>query len=739
MDVAIVIGNQAYDHVESLANPRHDAAAIADLLRSFGFAVFEGYDLDKEEIEELLRRATLNIDEGARVFFYFAGHGIQLGRRNYLLTREARFEDVHALPFESVTLDRVSTILSARASVQILMLDACRDNPVAAARMTADVGAELYEARQGFEVFTPPLDTLLAYSTAPGAIALDGEPGENSPYTSAVVELFSERPEDDVMSILSAVRARVYEMTQARQVTWESSTLVQPLVLRRPGGLFVRPAAAPGIGASQTTGATLTSVAALERMVDLSSDILPIIGNGPELDLVEPPSHGQVQLTKADDGTPQIRYSPLLDERPAERATGAPGMNDSFRLALSDGGATRSLLVELTLEPDPCDVQAGDLLDLQGVGLYRFASDIDGPRAEAACREAVARAPNTGRFHHQLARALEAQGRQEEAVTLYERAIDLGHVRAKQALGFLLLAENLNREVFDIPLDLDRAHDLLERAIAAGDPFAMHTRGKRLLELGETAEDRTRGFELLSQAIELGHTYSMNELGVYFLDPDTADRQPARGRTYLEAAFARGDIYGAANLGTMWMEGWEGAPADPDRAANYLRIATEGGHPTAPNTIGLMIVRGQLDEHGPADALASFDTALERGDAWGGANGARVILQLMPPGTWPRSEAAARLGKALAARPSEAAIASAESLLAELEPTDLDAGTQTILAELGDSLAVDGRFGPMSRRALHDRALAVGLLLPDDTDAEDRLRLAGRIFFRERPYRIDVF
>ncbi|WP_241479039.1 caspase family protein [Leisingera sp. ANG-M1] len=737
-ETAIVIGIQDYDHVTDLTNTRKDAEAMAEMLRSFGYTVYEGYDLDKRGFEALLRQAALNIRDGSQVFFYYAGHGIQLGRRNYLLTKDAELTGIHDLPFQSVTLDRISAILGGKAGSQILMLDSCRDNPVPDAKLNAEVGAQLYEAREGFDVFRPPLNTLVAFSTSPGATALDGEPGGNSPYTASVVQHFPARPQEDAMTVLAEIRGDVYASTGNTQVPWESSTLVQKIYLGPPDRSLNIAQSEPAetLASLDQMPAELSVKIPLGRSLELAPEIRPYVNSGTTVSIVETPSAGVSSLQAGEGTALSLNYAPQLTELPA-RKDGGQVRKDRMVLRLAQGETVRDVTVNLEMIARQCDLEAGDLLDLQGVGIYRFPNEINLKAAEAACRDAVEAAPEIGRLHYQLGRALQGQGRLIEAYDAFTQAADLGHVRAYNAVAYLHITPNVDRETVPIPYDPDKAFGLWDQGIEAGDPFSMHARGKRLLRRSSTSEEKQRGFDLLSRAVELGHTYSMNELGVFFLWSGDELAQPQRGLSYLQASAGRGDIYGTANLGYVYRDGGAGQPVDKERAKSLFAEAAQLGHPHAPGEIGRMIMNGDLPGSDAAEALEWYDMGLSRGDAWGGANGAWVALNQLSDRI-PAHSAAARAGKAMALNNTEAA-AAARDLLTGMPETDIAAGTQYILRQLGSGISIDGQFGPASRKQLANWAREAGLPATVPGDAISQLQLAAQIHFALNPIRQDLF
>ena len=738
--LAVVIGNQDYETVTDLSNARSDAERFGAFLRLKGFTVFDGYDLDREGFERLMRSAILNADDGSEIVFFYAGHGIQIGRRNYLLPADVAFDSVYDLPVESITLDRVIDVLSAKGTVHLSIIDACRENPFPDLKLAGDLDASLFETRSGFDVFRTPLNSLVAFSTSPGMLAYDGPEGGNSPYTSAILEIASAEPSADVTALFSRVREDVYTATDGLQVPWESSTLVRPFRFApaQPEPADVQVASAAD-GATRAVGeaAVPESPAALpeaitltvpfDREIPLDGALSRALGLDalPAFTVASPAQSGQVDPA-ASGG---LTYEPTLIERRAEGE--AMTLADSFTLATAAGDR---LSVTLDMPVNACDVAAGDALDPGGVGVYRLPNEIPVETALQACEAAVEAAPDMARFRYQLGRAQQAAADFDAAFASFTSAAEAGHIRALNATARLLTAPQVNREAFDVPEDKSLAMALLEDAAGTADPFAMHLLGRFLLRDGESEAERERGFELLERAAELGHTYSMNELGIYFMTEGNPHYLPERGLRYLQASAERQDIYGYHNLGFVELVGLMGEP-DYEAARGWFEQAAAGGHPRSPATLGRMIVRGQIDGT-PAQAVAWYDQGLARGDAWGGVNAANMILNGEVSGFTP-AEALVRSAKA-AQLPDGDAAAQARDQIAGADEADLGRAIQLLLNELGAGLAVDGLVGPATRAEIERRAAAAGIA-PPAGGLDQQLLGLGRIHWAENPIRSDVF
>lgn len=211
--VALVIGNAAYPGAP-LANPLNDAKAMTRFLQGAGFEVVERLDATRESMQAALATATGRMTgRQATAVFYYAGHGIQVDWRNYLIPVDAR--PASAVEARAITVDLgtvVEAFRKAGTRRNILVLDACRDNPF-----------QQVSTASGLAPMDAPAGTLLAYATAPGHVADDGSQG-NGLYTGHLLEELA-RPGTRIEDILKRVRLGVRRDSSGRQIPWESTSL----------------------------------------------------------------------------------------------------------------------------------------------------------------------------------------------------------------------------------------------------------------------------------------------------------------------------------------------------------------------------------------------------------------------------------------------------------------------------------------------------------------------------------
>lgn len=205
--VALVIGNSDYEHAADLANPLNDAEQIKVSLETIGFDVSSAFNLGHAEMLSALRRFK-KVARGADIAtIYYAGHGIEVQQRNYLVPIDASFEDEDDAEFNMVSLDLLSSSMSGVAGISMIMLDACRDNPFANGRSVA--------GSRGLAPVEPVRGTLISYAARAGTKASDGD-GQNSPYAKALIKHLQEN-QVDIRRVFDKVRDTVMSETNNKQ------------------------------------------------------------------------------------------------------------------------------------------------------------------------------------------------------------------------------------------------------------------------------------------------------------------------------------------------------------------------------------------------------------------------------------------------------------------------------------------------------------------------------------------
>jgi hypothetical protein len=253
--VALIIGNSEYTTISPLRNPANDARDIATALESLNFdRVIPVYDANLEEMKQAVEEFYHELKRGSVGVFYYAGHGVQSNGENYLIPIDANIERESQLITRTLPITEVlNTIADAGNDVSIVILDACRDNPFRSWRRNASRGLASLDAPQG---------VLIAYATAPGSVAADGQ-GENGTFTEALLK-YIETPGLPVELLFKEVRRDVQTATANRQTPWEASSLVgdfsfkpasEPITIRpRPNSNTPAPTLTP------TPRSTLTPI-----------------------------------------------------------------------------------------------------------------------------------------------------------------------------------------------------------------------------------------------------------------------------------------------------------------------------------------------------------------------------------------------------------------------------------------------------------------------------------------------
>ena len=234
--VALVIGNGAYVNVPPLENPPNDASDIAKALSAAGFDVILRDDANRNQMADAVRDFTQRIQGADVALFYYAGHGMQMEGENYLLPVDARIESPADVRFATINLTDVQQEMSGAGRANIIVLDACRNNPFA--KKLAGSGRAIGERGLG-RVEANGVGSLIVFSTQPNNVALDGA-GRNSPFAAALAKHIA-TPNVEIRRMLSDVRADVLAATDQKQVPWDSSSLVGDVYLTRTAAADASP------------------------------------------------------------------------------------------------------------------------------------------------------------------------------------------------------------------------------------------------------------------------------------------------------------------------------------------------------------------------------------------------------------------------------------------------------------------------------------------------------------------
>jgi hypothetical protein len=218
--IALVIGNSAYRE-SPLRNPVNDVRAMAQRLEELGFTVLAHENATKRTMEAAIIEFGRRLSEGGVGAFYYAGHGLQVRGRNYLVPVDAEIEDEASTRVAAVDVELLlEQMAEAKNRVNVVILDACRNNPFERRMRGGSRGLAAVDAARG---------TLVAYATAPGSVAADGD-GKNGLYTEELLAALRE-PGLKIEEVFKRVRINVARRSKGAQTPWESSSLTGDLVV----------------------------------------------------------------------------------------------------------------------------------------------------------------------------------------------------------------------------------------------------------------------------------------------------------------------------------------------------------------------------------------------------------------------------------------------------------------------------------------------------------------------------
>ena len=549
--VALVVGNSAYSETTALRNPVNDATAMAAALRRLGFEVIEGRNLDREGFFDKIDAFDEAVRTAKMALFFYAGHGLQVGGRNYLAPVDMRLEKKQDLRRRAVELAAVLEVMDSETN--LVILDACRNNPLA-----GDLERSLrldrnMLASRGLARVKSTGEMLIAYATAPGNVAADGD-GDHSPYTEALLAHI-EKPGLSVQELFTEVTGSVKNRTGGKQTPWTNSSLSKVV----------------GLVPSVSPGAAVAEKPASDR---LSAEHL---------------AAERVFWESVKDSTNAADLQAYLDQYPGGtyatlariRLRAVPPQNGQM-----DYARARRLFEQAAETGHPLAVMW--LAWGYVAGRVGFAKDVE--RAQELARGVIEEIQRLARAGDREASFLLGSAYYEglavtqdhgQAVSWYRRAAEQGHGIAQNDLGWMYERghgiEQSDRE----------AIEWYRKAAEQGDADAQHNLG-RMYKQGRGGEQSdSEAVKWFHKATEQGHERAQFNLGVMYLRGRGVAQSDREAIKWYRKAAEQGDEMAQFNLGWMYKQG-HGVEQSDSEAVKWYRKAAEQGHERAQSRLAEM-------------------------------------------------------------------------------------------------------------------------------------------------------
>jgi uncharacterized protein len=463
--------------VPTLDNPSNDAKAVAQQLRDLGFQVTLLLDLDKSNFEARVRDFASSLNGAEAAVFFYAGHGLQVDGRNYMVPVDADVANEADLPFQLVSLDIALQRLATARITNIVILDACRNNPLSD-KLAKALGERANAVGKGLATITTGAGTLISFSTQPDNVALDGE-GPDSPFTEALVKRIA-TPNVTAVSMMQDVRRDVVERTKEQQVPWDNSSLLHDF-------FFNLTKAAPPEGADETEKKEEQDEIAKEEKNGTGDTKL---------------AEGEAGAKDKSNGGGSGRPSP--HESTGDEPDISHVLPPDMRSDESTGDDTPILTGKAPVTP--CDRIAASATDPERVTEGVTIGALDGAAGVKACRAALAKYPNTARFEFQLARSLQKSEDYQEAAELYRKLVEHGYFAALVNYGWLL------NNGQGVKQDQLAAVKLYLLAAQQGDLFGMFDVAMAYDSGEGLPSNPAQAAAWIYAALRLGHDYSIKQM-----------------------------------------------------------------------------------------------------------------------------------------------------------------------------------------------------------------------------------
>ena len=569
--VALVVGNNAY-RMSPLQNPKNDALAVAEKLGALGFDVSLRLDQDRAHLNRAIAsfREKMSAPNTIALFF-FAGHGVQYRGRNYLIPIDAQIESEEQVAEQALDLAALLESMGKASTVtNIVILDACRDNPFANAR----------SGSQGLVPVDAPSGTLIAFATAPGSVASDGS-GQNGVYTANLLKHLGERGQP-IETIFKRVRLGVMQDTGRAQIPWENSSMTSDFYF------------APGTAGQESAESESASWQALDETSSVY-EYVAFLGKYPKSERRQEALTGLNHALRRV-GAPVIEVSDLAAVK-SEVDFGAAIRDLSPGQALSRGAReNQRAYVSFVLRDQTAGragIQRGDILvaiDGHPIGDVRsateyllsrrpgepFAASVLRNRQLMSIKGVFQRAP----VYDILQYIAVMRGRAGDIpgmMKLLDQIPNL-HPLGQDQLGRGYMAG------VGVPKDQRRGIALIASSMEAGLPEAAFRLGLSYAEGEGVPKDETKAFVLIRSAAERAVPEAIPFVASFLAVGRGVRQDFAEARKWAAIGAEQGDAQCLAMLGEFSELG-QGGPKDLSEAVRYYRRAAAVGNKTSQDAL----------------------------------------------------------------------------------------------------------------------------------------------------------
>jgi uncharacterized protein len=584
--VALVIGNAAYKNAATLQNPRNDAYDVSEALKRLGFETIVGFDLDKAAMEDATIKFARAAHDADVALVYYSGHAMQRRGINYLMPVDAELHDDADLR-RLTRVDDIVDDLSQAKSLRILVLDACRVNPLADELSRSMELARSPPVDRGIARMIAPKGMILSFATQPNQTAADGQ-GRNSPYTMAFLKNI-EAPEE-IGTVFHHMTADVYNETQGKQLPELSLSVVGDFYLKG------RPEAAASVPTSDAAQAWVaaqgtTSQTVLESFIrrygdsfygDLARARLEELKKN-QVAVVAPPPSAPGGAVKTDEADSVHLYR-------EKAAVGDARAMANLGWAYENGkGVAQDYAEAVGWYRKAAD--AGDALGMNNLGImYEYGKGVAQDYAEAL------------RWYRKAADAGYALGMNNlgtmdehgkgvaqdyaEALRWYRKAADAG-----LPLGMNNLAD-LYRDGKGVAQDYAEALHWYRKAADAGYALSMANLGQSYQFGRGVTKDDVEAVRWYRKAADAGSPQGMNSLGVMYVFGAGVGMDEAEAVRWYRKAADAGLAVAMTNLGDMYRNA-KGVVLDYPEAVRWYRKAADAGDPRGMTNLGGMYEAGE--------------------------------------------------------------------------------------------------------------------------------------------------